>query len=242
MIKVNNRKFLAGVAVVREMVRTEIRRVCAAGGHIFIGEFRTRANPRIKPLTGAMTRSLTPIVVDVEVGSRLSVAFAGNKYARIHEEGGTIYPKSGQYLTIPVGEAKTQGDANRARAPQFDDTFFIRSKKGALLLVRNKTKSKKIKYRNQADVDRIIAGKRPISKASLEALKARPTFQPARRSDILNGVDKKFDVLFILVKSVHMPARLGFGAAWRKYWTSATGKVLLQKSQEKFAMLFRRGG
>ena len=57
----------------------------------------------------------------VQVGSNL-------KYARIQDFGGTITPKSGQYLTIPLGGI-------RGGPRNYPGGFFIRSKAGNLLYV-----------------------------------------------------------------------------------------------------------
>ena len=54
-------------------------------------------------------------------------------YARIQDKGGTIVPRSKQYLTIPLGGVK-------GRADNYPNSFFIRSKAGNLLLVERKGK------------------------------------------------------------------------------------------------------
>lgn len=64
---------------------------------------------------------------------------AGNPYARIQEEGDTITPKKGQYLTIPLDAAR-QGDRRgaitRASARNFANTFFLETRAGKLLIMQ----------------------------------------------------------------------------------------------------------
>jgi hypothetical protein len=54
------------------------------------------------------------------------------KYARILDEGGTIKAINAKFLTIPFKGVKGE-------ARDFDDTFFLRSKAGNLLLVQKTT-------------------------------------------------------------------------------------------------------
>lgn len=56
------------------------------------------------------------------------------EYARIHEYGGTIKPKSKQWLTIPIGEALTPAGVPRGTAREFKNTFFAWSRNGNLIL------------------------------------------------------------------------------------------------------------
>ena len=58
---------------------------------------------------------------------------ASVKYARIQDKGGTIVPRTKQYLTIPIGNVQ-------GRASNYPDAFFIKSKAGNLLLVERKGK------------------------------------------------------------------------------------------------------
>lgn len=55
-------------------------------------------------------------------------------YAPIHEFGGTITPKRANFLTIPLGAAKTPAGAGRGRARDFPNTFVRRSKAGKLII------------------------------------------------------------------------------------------------------------
>lgn len=61
----------------------------------------------------------------------------GAFYARIHETGGTITPKKGKYLTIPLPAAlNSNGTPIKSKARDWDKTFILKSKKGNLLIVR----------------------------------------------------------------------------------------------------------
>jgi hypothetical protein len=69
--------------------------------------------------TGDLRRSIAAMeVTEDEHGLRGGmVAGQGLPYARIQEEGGTIVPVNGQYLTIPIGEALTASGVARFAAP-----------------------------------------------------------------------------------------------------------------------------
>jgi len=59
-------------------------------------------------------------------------------YANMHMTGGRIVPKRGQYLTIPLPAALTSAGVPRFTARQVPNAFFIKSKRGNLLLVRKR--------------------------------------------------------------------------------------------------------
>ena len=61
------------------------------------------------------------------------------EYAAVQEYGGTIRPKHGKYLAIPItrkygGQALTDRGRSRGRPRDFKDTFFAVSKKGNLIM------------------------------------------------------------------------------------------------------------
>ncbi len=60
-------------------------------------------------------------------------------YARQIEFGGTIKAKAGGWLTVPLPAAKTRGGDVRGSARDFKGTFFIKSKKGNLILMGRPT-------------------------------------------------------------------------------------------------------
>jgi hypothetical protein len=64
---------------------------------------------------------------------------SGVKYARIQEYGGEIKPVRGQYLTIPLDAARAgdrEGAISRASARHFENTFFLKTAGGKLLLMQ----------------------------------------------------------------------------------------------------------
>lgn len=109
--------------------------------------------------------------------------FAELPYPRILEYGGTIRPVHKQWLTIPLGANKTRAGVSRASASYTgaesgyfgpstafqEGTFFIRSKAGNLLLVKDAP-----------------------------------------------GTQSGFEPMFVLKKSVTIPAKLGFNDAFKK--------------------------
>ena len=89
-------------------------------------------------------RGATNYVLSGDFGSpeplSLRVFVAGKNYANIQEFGGEVTPKRGRYLTIPIADNLTP--AGRVRYPSAADlrdrypglTYFVKSKKGSLLL------------------------------------------------------------------------------------------------------------
>jgi hypothetical protein len=68
------------------------------------------------------------------LGSWSVIEYTTSKYARIHELGGTVVPKKGQWLTIPLPAARTAAGVSRGPARSFPNTFFKMSKAGNLIL------------------------------------------------------------------------------------------------------------
>lgn len=60
----------------------------------------------------------------------------GVVYARIQEFGGTIRPKKGKYLAIPVGPALTAAGVARFGPRDVEGLFFIKTANGGLLVRR----------------------------------------------------------------------------------------------------------
>ena len=78
---------------------------------------------------------------DVVKGS-LNVDLKKVPYAAIHEEGGTIKPKKGQWLTIPFKGVK-------GKARDFKNTFFIRKSNTKAFIFQNLGKTKTGKQRRR---------------------------------------------------------------------------------------------
>jgi hypothetical protein len=67
-------------------------------------------------------------------GTEGRVGPKGPPYGRIQELGGEVRPVTRQWLTIPLEAAKTRAGVGRGRALDFQDTFFLRSRAGNLIL------------------------------------------------------------------------------------------------------------
>jgi phage gpG-like protein len=96
--------------------------------------------PGLMRQTGTLARSW--FVNTVGWGHTFAVKVATNtKYAKIHQTGGVIKPTSGRYLAIPLNNvAKTR------KPRDFDDAFFIASKRGNRLIVRRSGKGLQTLY------------------------------------------------------------------------------------------------
>ena len=80
--------------------------------------------------TGALAKSYR---IYMKKGDLVGYYGSNQKYARILEEGGTIRPKRGKYLAIPLDAAK-YGVGGSVTARHHKDLFAVRSKKGTLIL------------------------------------------------------------------------------------------------------------
>lgn len=101
-------------------------------------------------------------------------------YARVQDYGGTIRPKSSQYLTIPL-------PGTRGRIRDYPNGFFIRSKKGNVVFVEQKGKGQ-LKPRFVLKKSVNIKGKPYLSKAYMKMVngQARAIF----RSEFANLFSK----------------------------------------------------
>lgn len=89
--------------------------------------------------TGTLRRSITSNLVD----QRLAVRVGTNvEYARIHEFGGIISPKTRKYLTIPIGPTrKISRTAKFQRASEIQGAFFVRRRGKSPLIAVKKGKT-----------------------------------------------------------------------------------------------------
>jgi len=90
----------------------------------------------LKSRTGTLRRSVTGWLQDESTGAVGVAENAGaSKYAwLLTDEQKTIRPKSGKFLTIPIGENLTGSGVPRWTSPrQRPDGFFVKSKAGKLL-------------------------------------------------------------------------------------------------------------
>lgn len=84
--------------------------------------------------TAKLKRSLKARTHGSVTNPKAEIGSYGVVYARILEKGGKIRPKNKKYLTVPFPKVK-------GKAPNYSDTFVIKSKKGSLLIVQKKGKS-----------------------------------------------------------------------------------------------------
>lgn len=86
--------------------------------------------------TGTLARSFAKTVAGSELNELNLMIFTDVKYAPIHQFGGTIRPKKGKYLAIPLGAAKTRAGVARWTSPRDvpDLKYGGRSAAGNILL------------------------------------------------------------------------------------------------------------
>lgn len=105
------------------------------------------AGDRLQRRTGALANAYElrrPEPGKLEMSSGIRGGMRGSQYAKLQEFGGTIKPKSGEYLTVPTDEALTASGAlsGRFRIRKAGDgyttdagrTFIFKSKAGNLLI------------------------------------------------------------------------------------------------------------
>jgi len=115
------------------LLRLELLRAALFGE----GEAKGLAGTVLKVRSGMLRRS---IIGKVDGDSRIILS-AGDgqrvRYAAIHEYGGTIRPKRGKYLAIPVGPALTSSGVARYASPRdVPGLTFAQSRKGQPMLVQ----------------------------------------------------------------------------------------------------------
>jgi HK97 gp10 family phage protein len=98
-----------------------------AGGMVLLNAARKNIKDSGLIRTGNMSRSLHQEVVERTATSATVEAGTNVEYAAIHEYGGTIRPKSGKYLAIPIGTL--------TGSPTKHDLRLIKSGSGNLLLL-----------------------------------------------------------------------------------------------------------
>lgn len=96
--------------------------------------------------SGALARSFLPAAfTDAPAGTVAAGAFSDLVYAEIQDQGGTIKPKTGKNLAIPVGQKRS--DVRWPRDYGKGQLHYMRSKSGKALLVENVGRGKDIRVR-----------------------------------------------------------------------------------------------
>lgn len=102
---------------------------------------RISGRPGLLNRSGALRRSFgTAVTGEKSVDTWVGVVYSTSEYARIQEYGGTGLPKKSQFLTIPLGAARTGAGVTRGGARSFPNTFFAKSKAGNLLMFQRQGK------------------------------------------------------------------------------------------------------
>jgi hypothetical protein len=91
-----------------------------------------RGRPGLNRRTGTLARAFNRAVFDEggRVTLRVWVDSSAAAYAFMQEKGGTITPKKGKYLAIPIGAAVTRAGVSRHSSPREVDGLRFMQKKG----------------------------------------------------------------------------------------------------------------
>ena len=119
----------------------QLRRTLTAAALDAEAEAKQNATTRLNVHSGRLRASIRGTVEQVS-GDLAIVLRAGTDggavpYARIQEEGGTIRPKKGKYLKIPVGPALTGAGVSRLPPGRSGDFRFVPTPRGGVLVGRD---------------------------------------------------------------------------------------------------------
>lgn len=194
-------------------------------GRLFDNEMRKSFRPRgsrsdqwLQSRTGNLRRSLGFQVSGSRLDDlRLAVFSAGTKYANLQENGGTIRPKRGDYLTIPIADNLTPSGV-----PRYPSAKDLRQQLNQVGPARPAKRGRKDK----------LAGARTF------VLKAKT----GKLYIILRQSNGKSQLLWALVKSVKVPPRFGFRRTWNKQapMRAQMFKVAMEKAVDASIRAARR--
>ena len=144
-VQFNAEEFSRAMREVPDRLHTELLAGLKLHHRRFLGHFKrtrmrsSRSGDGVQSRSGALRRSFDHAWGGANLDDLFVSTFsAGVPYARIQEEGGEVKAKPGRYLAIPLDAAKTAAGVQRKPPRQWSDTFFIRSKKGTLLLMQKR--------------------------------------------------------------------------------------------------------
>ena len=121
----------------------QLRRTLVVSALDAEAEAKQNATTRLNVRTGRLRASIQGTVEQDGGGSFSIVLRAGTPdggrvpYARIHEEGGTIRPKRGRFLKIPVGPALTGAGGSRLPPGGSGGIRFVPTPRGGVLVGRD---------------------------------------------------------------------------------------------------------
>lgn len=111
-----------------------IQRSKLSGNPLKVRSGRLRSSINIK----AVGKSGDSFTGSLNVGTNLT-------YAKILETGGTITPRNGQYLAIPLGALKTKSGVSRGSSPRDFNNTFVKSSRSGNLIIFEKLSNKSIR-------------------------------------------------------------------------------------------------
>lgn len=93
--------------------------------------------------TGALARSFNRTAQGKNMGDVRWTIYTTSKYARIHEFGGDVTPKSKQYLSVPLDAAMTKTGRTRGSAPSYGyEKTFVAEVNGKPIVFRRTGKKR----------------------------------------------------------------------------------------------------
>lgn len=109
------------LAKLAETLPRQIAEVLTVGGLQAEAEAKKNATAILHVRSGRLRRSIHTEVTATSDGAQMALRAGGDKevvYARIHEVGGTIVPKNGKFLAIPLAPALTGAGVSRYPSPR----------------------------------------------------------------------------------------------------------------------------
>lgn len=179
------------------LLQSRIRRILELGGQRFVARMqRERLSGPTGPSslsrrTGELARHAIQYTVTTGQATMRLVVWVSKSvpYARIHEMGGTVRPKTAKFLAIPLAAAKTRAGVARMRPRDIPNLKFVPRRGKSPLLVLEHFKNVKVKLLGKTiRTDKIVTKSTPM---------------------------------FVLKRSVTIPARMGF----RQIWGQERGKI-----------------
>ena len=146
-IRISYKSDLASVmpALRKRMVMSVTRGVMRASQQV-AGEVRKSIKAKLGQRTGALGRSFRATMFATKGDDISGGAFSSLSYAQIQDEGGTIKPRTRQYLAVPISTKAKRTVGLWPRHWAKGVLFLIRSRAGKLLLVERKARGLQVHY------------------------------------------------------------------------------------------------
>jgi len=198
-IKFDTQKLERALSVMPGKIFTGLKRAFGDVGDTF---HATMVNERLSGhsatslgvRTGHLRGSFKKAVTGGNLDDLTMFFYTTSKYAEIHEKGGTIYPKNTKYLAIPLSAARQPSGASQGYKPRsLPLVYGGRSKAGNIIL-------------RLSPYGAALAGNRNKYTTGEKTAKGR-----LKRFKLTAGVP-----MFVLVKSVTIPARLNMMVTWNR--------------------------